>query len=417
MTNRQVQKTEKFYLDYVLLGILGLFMMVSLLAIYKSGDHLGYSSMGMVMRQAMWYGIGFGVVFVLIKIGPDLLLKSMRFIYFILLFLLFILILVKYTPALHRPLHFLIQEVNGAWAWYQIPGLGTFQPSEFMKICLIFICGDVIHKHNSQIAKSSFVNDMKLFVKIGLWVIPPLILNFLQPDTGIPLIIVVSLIFMLYVGATKNYWFLAILIGLFALYFGVVYLYFNHPDILSMIMGGDGSNQYRLRRFFGWLEYEKYAQTWGYQLYNSLIALGMGGQSGLSNSTFIIHISEAQNDFIFAVIGSQFGLIGSLGVIGLCIALNLKLVYTAIMSIDSRSKYIIGGLLGIFMYQQLQNISMMVGILPITGITLPLISYGGSSLVSYMIGLSYPFMVHSHTKNNPIYETSKIPSVVSEKAA
>lgn len=415
MTNRQVKKNEKFYLDYVLLGILGLFMLLSLAAIYKAGQHLGYSSTGLVARQAMWYGIGFVVIFVLLKIGPEYLQKSMKVFYFIFLLMLMGLLVVKYTPSLHGPLRFLIREVNGAWSWYQIPGLGTFQPSEFMKICLIFITGDILHKHNSSATRNGFRNDMKLFFKVGLWVIPPLFLNYLQPDTGIPIIIVVSLIFMMYVGATKNYWFIAILIFLLLLYFGVIYLYYQHPEILGDLVGGSGSNQYKLRRFFGWLEYEKYSQTWGYQLYNSLIALGMGGSNGLSSSPFIVHISEAQNDFIFSVIGSQYGFIGSLSVIILCIALNLKLIYTAILSIDSKSKYIIGGLLGIFMYQQLQNIAMMVGLLPITGITLPLISYGGSSLISYMIGLSYPFMVHSHTKNNPIYEASKLPPVALDR--
>lgn len=417
MTNRQVKKDEKFYFDWILLGILGLFMVVSLVAIYKAGNHLGISTSGLVARQGMWYGLGFVTIFVLIKLGPEILYRASRIFYFIFLFLLAFLVLVKYTPALHGPLEFLITEVNGAWAWYQLPGAGTFQPSEFMKIWLVFITADVIHQHNSRIGRSNFKNDLKLFFKIGLWVLPPLVLIFLQPDTGLPLIIVISIIFMMYVAGTKNYWFLGILVGLVLLYFGVIYLYYNHPDILGNLVGGSSSNQYKLRRFFGWLEYEKYAQTWGYQLYNSLIALGMGGPTGLTESNFIVHISEAQTDFIFSVIGSQFGLFGSLAVIGLCLILNLKLIVTAITSIDSKSKYIIGGILGIFMYQQIQNISMMIGLLPITGITLPLISYGGSSLISYMIALSYPFMVYSHTKNNPVYEESRMPSYVSEKVS
>lgn len=415
MTNRSEQRDEKFYLDYILLAILGLFMVMSLVAIEMSGKYLGYSTRGLVYRQGMWYGLGFVTIFVLIRLGRDFLYKAAKILYFVFLAMLAGLILVKYTPALHGPLRFLIQDVNGAWAWYQIPGAGTFQPSEFMKICLVFITGDILHKHNTLVRQSSFSNDMKLFFKVGVWVLPPLFLNYLQPDTGIPIIIVISIIFMMYVGATKNYWFLGILIALVLLYFGVIYFYFNHPDLLGDLIGGSGSNQYKLRRFFGWLEYEKYSQSWGYQLYNALIALGMGGSSGMSDSTFIVHISEAQTDFIFSVIGSQYGLMGSLAVIGLCIVLNLKLIYTAITSIDSKSKYILGGLLGIFMYQQLQNISMMVGLLPITGITLPLISYGGSSLISYMIGLSYPFMVYNHTKNNPVYEASQLPTVVSEK--
>ena len=409
------KENKKFHIDYLLLGILILLMGVSIVSISRAGLYLGYSTRGLAIRQAMWYAIGFGVIFVMSKINSDIIIRLMKIFYFILLFLLFGLIFVKYVSALHKPLRFLIEDRNGAWGWYSIPGIGTFQPSEFMKIALIFISADIIDRHNTQIPRASFINDIKLFFKIGVWAIPPLILNFLQPDTGIPVIIVISLIFMLYVGATKNYWFLAILILAVVLYFGIIYLYFNHPHILGRIMGGSEGNSYRLDRFYGWLEYEKYAQRAGYQLYNALIALGMGGTRGIVDSTFIVHIAEAQNDFIFSVIGSQFGLFGTLSVVALCILLNAKLVYTAVSSVDSRSKYILGGLLGIFMFQQLQNMAMLVGIMPITGITLPLISSGGSSLVSYMMGLAYAFSVHNHTKQNPIYEESKIPPIVVSK--
>lgn len=410
------KESKKFYIDYTLIGIILLFMGLSLLAIDRSGIYLGFSTRGLAIRQAMWYAIGFGVVLIILKLGPEILLKIMRIAYFVLLALLLGLLVVKYIPALHRPMSFLIESRNGAWAWYTIPGgLGTFQPSEFMKIVLIFVAGDIIHQHNSEIPKASFLSDMKLFIKIGLWAIPPLILNFLQPDTGIPVIIVVSLIFMIYVGATKNYWFLGILILLVLLYFGIIYLYFNHPNILGNLIGGSQSTQYKLGRFYGWLEYEKYAQNYGYQLYNALIALGMGGSNGVVDSTFIVHIAEAQNDFIFSVIGSQFGFMGTLSVVILCLLLNLKLIYTAVMSVDNRAKYIIGGLLGIFMFQQLQNMGMLVGLMPITGITLPLISSGGSSLISYMIGLAYAMMVHDHTKKNPVYEESKMPKFVLKK--
>ena len=205
------KENKKFHIDYLLLGILILLMGVSIVSISRAGLYLGYSTRGLAIRQAMWYAIGFGVIFVMSKINSDIIIRLMKIFYFILLFLLFGLIFVKYVSALHKPLRFLIEDRNGAWGWYSIPGIGTFQPSEFMKIALIFISADIIDRHNTQIPRASFMNDIKLFFKIGAWAIPPLILNFLQLDTGIPVIIVISLIFMLYVGATKNYWVLAIL--------------------------------------------------------------------------------------------------------------------------------------------------------------------------------------------------------------
>jgi rod shape determining protein RodA len=412
------KETKKFYVDYALVAIILLFMVLSLIAIDRSGIYLGYSTRGLALRQGIWYVIGFVVILVMIRLSPDILSKIMRIAYFVLLIMLFGLLVVKYIPALHSPLRFLIEDRNGAYAWYTIPGgLGTFQPSEFMKIVLIFVSADIIHNHNSNRPQATFVSDLKLFFKIALWAVPPLLLNFLQPDTGIPIIIVVSLIFMIYVGATKNYWFLGILVLLVLLYFGTIYLYYNHPDILGSFIGGTQETQYKLGRFYGWLEYEKYAQSYGYQLYNALIGLGMGGSTGIVDSTFVVHIAEAQNDFIFSVIGSQFGIVGTLSVVALCVLLNVKLIYTAVMSVNTKAKYILGGLLGIFMFQQLQNMGMLVGLMPITGITLPLISSGGSSLISYMIGLAYAFMVHDHTKKNPVYEESKMPSIISKKTS
>lgn len=405
MTHRQ-EKTSKFHFDFGLFGVLVLFMMMSLISIYRSSKHIGYSTNGLVAKQLMWYGLGFVTIFIISRLGKEILLKVAKIVYWILLFLMFFLIFVKYVPPLHGPLYRFVRSINGSWAWYQIPGIGSFQPSEFMKICLVFICAQTVDRHNLEIEKASFKTDLWLFAKIGAWALPPLFLNYLQPDTGVPIIVVFSLLFMVYTAGTKNYWFLFIVSVILSGYFGVIYLYYNHPDILGNFFG-DGS-YYRLRRFYGWLDYEKYSQLEGYQLYSSLISMGMGGLKGVGQTDLIVHIAEAHTDFIFAVIASQFGLLGSLAVVFLCFLLNGKLISIAIKSTDSLSKYIIGGLLGIFMYQQFQNMAMLVGILPITGITLPLISYGGSSLLSYMIGLSYPFIAYSHTKNNPVYEEGKI---------
>ena len=104
---------------------------------------------------------------------------------------------------------------------------------------------------------------------------------------------------------------------------------------------------------------------------------------GLNNTP--IYFPEPQTDFIFAIYSNNFGFIGSIILIGLMTFFDLKLVKLAIESPNNINKYVVSGIIGMLIYQQFQNIGMTIGLMPITGITLPFISYGGSSLLSYMI--------------------------------
>lgn len=400
--NKPIAEKKRFKIDPFLVTILLGMMAVSLVAIYYASEYVNYSTMSLVKKQLMWYVIGSLILIGLVYIGIDSLFKLARVSYFILLILLSGLVVVKYTGFLRNSsiISRFISPINGAWAWYQIPGIGSFQPSEFMKIVLLFVIAGVIHRHNLRKTVDSYASDMVLFGKVGAWVLPPLFLNILQPDTGIPMIVLFSMVVMLYSANTKRLWTILLVGSLIVLYFGIIYIYYNHPSILSNVMGGS----YRLGRFYGWLDYQKYAQLYGYQLNNSLINLGIGGLKGVGNIALRMHTAEGQTDFIFSVFGSKFGFVGSSTIIALCVALNVRLMMIAVKSNDLKAKYLISGLSAIFMVQQIINIAMMVGLLPITGITLPLISYGGSSLVSYMIGLAYPFLIYSKYKTQPLYQ-------------
>lgn len=401
MTNKTAEK-KRFYLDPIMTICLIGFMIISLLSIYASSEYVLFSTKDLVFKQLMWYGIGGFLITILLWLGSESWFKLIRILYFILLGLLFGLILVKYTPFLRNSslISRFIYPVNGAWAWYQLPGLGSFQPSEFMKIVLVFIAAEIIKEHNQTKSSSSLTTDFSLFIKIGVWALPAIFLNFLQPDTGIPIITVFSLILLMYTAGTHKGWFAFLSIGTIISYFGIIYIYKNHPDILANIMGGG----YKLGRFYGWLDYQKYAQHYGYQLYNSLLNIGVGGLTGVGSLPFRFHTSEGQTDFIFTIIGSKFGFLGAFITVALCTIFNLRLIFLAIKSNDLKAKYVISGLIGIFLIQQIINFSMVIGFLPITGITLPLISYGGSSLMSYMIGIAYCYMVYSEIKTNPIYD-------------
>lgn len=390
-------KKRQFAIDKLMVLILVLYAGTSLLALYASAPHLsgGLSEAKVhIIRQGAFFGMGFVSILILVFMGKEMVYGIFRMVYFVLMFALIVLLLQKYGIL---RLGF-IRPVGGTYAWYQFPGF-SFQPSEFMKIVLIVITSKVIQDHNRTREEMTFKSDLLLFLKVGKWVIPPLLLIFLQPDTGVPFIIIISLIIMLLMSGIRREWFIMMAIILVCALVFVVYSYYFKIEWLEAVFG----TNYRLRRFYGWLDYEKYYQTYGWQLYSSLIALGNAGSSGLGAGNSVIPIAASHTDFIFSVFGSAFGFIGSLWLVFLSIILDLRLIHLTIRSKNFRLKYILSGVLGIFVYQQLQNIMMVVGILPITGITLPLISYGGSSLISYMFTLSFAFIAYNEIKNEPGY--------------
>lgn len=400
MSTRPTEKPDKFILDKSLFFILILFMLTSLVAIYASGPHVGGDATHYVIYQALFYVISFVALFVICYLGIDRIFGAVKIVYWILLAMMILLLVDKYglfSVPFVRP-------VNNTWAWYHFPYF-SFQPSEFMKIVLVLITAGVIDKHNKEKRSLSMSEDFKLYFKIALYLLPVLVLNYLQPDTGVPLIMVISILVMVLVSGVNKMWFIIVLLGALIGYFGIIYVYYNHVDVLVDIFG----SSYRLDRFYAWLDYEKYSQYQGYQLYRSIISLGSAGMNGLGLEGSVVYIPAAHTDFIFAVFGSTFGFMGSLYIIALCFALDVKLIMIAIRSRNMIGRYAIAGIVGIFVYQQVQNIGMMIGLLPITGITLPLLSYGGSSLLSYMIALSVPFSVSSETVNHPHYEATQVP--------
>lgn len=390
-----MQEKKKFYIDRTLVAILILMTIASMLAIFGSLPLLPQWKNGveLLVKQGLWYLIGYGFLIFLIFFGIDRLFTGIRLFYWILLGLLVLLLLDK---VVNLPF---ISPVSGTRAWFNFPGIGSVQPSEFMKIVLVIMTANVVHEHNQSKTEMSYASDFKLFFRIGKFVLPPLLLIFLQPDTGIPMIIVIGILSMLAVGGVRREWVWFGSIALIAGFAGLVVLFYNNPDLLSSILGAG----YKLNRFYGWLETEKYISSWGSQLYQGMLAVGSGGWFGHGLASKLVTILEPQNDFIFAVIGQDFGFFGTTAVLVLSLLLDLKLALIALQYPEPRERYMVAGLLGMLLFQQIQNMGMIVGLLPITGITLPLISAGGSSLLSFMLPLAIIFHMSSENKNRRIH--------------
>lgn len=391
------ESKKKFTLDTVLVGILLAMGAISLFNIYLTKPLIGEAMVNsLLLKQGMWFVIGSISIYALLKIGVDRMFTLINVAYWILMPILVLLALVgKHVISIP-----FMEPINGTAAWIQIPFLGSFQASEFMKIVLVIKSANVIEKHNKEKLEYTFKSDFKLIFEMAKYTIPPLILIILQPDTGIPIIILVSLATMFFISGVRKEWFF-IIVGLAAgLLIGIVFLYYNQPDLLVQILGGKSGESYKLIRFYGWLDYEKYPIDHGYQLYNSLLSIGTAGYTGHPWMNAIAHFPEPQTDFIFAVIAQNHGFIGASAVILLVFSLPIKLILITLKSNLNLERYMMMGIIGMIVFQDFQNIAMIMGILPITGITLPFLSYGGSSLVSYMIPIAVAIHMYSEKQNS-----------------
>ena len=279
--------------------------------------------------------------------------------------------------------------INNAKCWYSIPGIGTIQPSEFMKIILIITLGTMIHKFNEQHSKPSVMEEFKFLIKVIVVVLIPSVLTFLQPDTGVVLIYLLITIVMLFVSGIRYRWFIILFSILFGAIALVLIIYFTNTDLFINLFGTDFF--LRVDRLLDW------SNSSGYQLENGITSIGAGGFLGMGANNTPIYFPEPQTDFIFAVYANNFGFLGVLFLLSLIAIFDIKLILLAIKNTNLTNKYVIAGIVGMLIYQQLQNIGMTFGLMPITGITLPFISYGGSSLLSYMIMMGIIFNISNET--------------------
>ena len=335
------------------------------------------------IRQLVFYAISFVVIAIVYKVSNDRIYSSMWIIYSILMILL-VGLAIEHFLITHFGISIipLAKNNNGATSWYTLPGF-DLQPSEFMKIIMVVVMADTIDKHNNRYLVHDFHNDLILIGKILAISLPPCILVYLQNDSGVAMIMLSSIVFILFMSGIRAGWF--IIGGIIALVIIIimVYLFVYQHDVFASIIGGG----HKLSRFYGWIDPEGTYNEEGYQLFNAMLSYGTAGLWGYGLENAVISLPEAQTDFIFAVISLSFGFIGGGFTILVICALDAIIIRIGFRAKNNRDKYLTAGILGLLIFQQIWNIGMVLGLLPITGITLPFLSYGGSSLLSYMIAI------------------------------
>lgn len=363
-------KLHNYKVNKWLLVTIFLFSIISILTIGSAQRLINVDDL--MKRQIIWYLVGFGLIFIVMKVKNDFFVKYTWVLYIIGVLLLGLLLIFG-------------SEVNNAKCWFTVPGIGTFQPSEFMKIILIVTLASMINKFNISHPNPTCSEEFWFIIKVLFVVMIPSVLTFLQPDTGVVLIYLLITFIMLFISGIRFRWFIIAFVSLGLAIGSVVFIYFYSQDMFINIFGT--SFFLRVDRLLDW------SSNSGYQLENGLSAIGSAGLFGYGLNNTPIYFPEPQTDFIFAVYASNFGFVGSVLLIGLIAYFDIKLISLAIKTNNLINKYIISGIIGMLIYQQVQNIGMTIGLLPITGITLPFISYGGSSLLSYMLMLGFIFNI------------------------
>ncbi len=286
---------------------------------------------------------------------------------------------------------------TGVKAWLDTLWGYTIQPSEFAKLSMILVLAKNLSRQDRPMA------DMKSFLHVFMLVIVPGVVILLQGETGSLLVIIFMFAVMMYFAnvSMKTLIILAsvAILGILALY---------------GFMSATHSTDYRLARILGWLDPELYSSSDAYQQTMSKMTIGSGGLSG--NGMFVEgaisqlnYVPADWTDFIYATIGETWGFIGCISVLIAYILILLRMLYLAWFTRDKFGRLIIIGVMGMLLFHVLENIAMTLGLMPITGIPLPFLSYGGSNMMTNMGGVG---LVLNATRNRSLNVSVNTPQTL-----
>ena len=342
------------FISVILISIFGIIMIYSASSIwseFKYQDAFKY-----VKQQGLFFGVGILAMLFASKIDLNFLKKKANLILGI-CFILLILVLIPGIGTVR----------NGSRSWFGIGGLGV-QPSEFAKLGLIIFTSKYLarnQKNMGDIKKGA----LPIFLIIGIF----FVLIMLEPDFGTAMVMALTLIALIFASGLKISFFVKL---------GVLGL----AGIVALIIAAP----YRMARIVSFLNPWSDPLGSGYQIIQSLYAIGPGGLLGqgfLNSRQKHFYLPEPQTDFIFSIISEEFGFLGVLIVCGFFFFIFYRMLRIALRSNDLFSKYLAFGLASLLFIQASLNLAVVVGLIPVTGVTLPFFSYGGSSLLISMISV------------------------------
>ncbi|MBR2832943.1 MAG: putative lipid II flippase FtsW [Bacilli bacterium] len=351
------------WISIIIISLFGLLMIYSSSCVwsdYKFNDAFKY-----VKNQALFLIIGLILMYFISKINFKDYYNHSNAI-FIICFILLILVL------------FFGTERNGSKSWF---GIGSFgiQPSEFMKLAMIIFTSKYLYNNRKEMGSIKKGVIPILFITLIIFA-----LIMLQPDFGTGLILVMSVIGLLFIGGVSIKFFLKI--G----FLGIC-------GIIGLIMAAP----YRLKRILSFLNPWEDPLGSGFQIIQSLYAIGPGGLFGFGlggSRQKHFYLPEPQTDFIFSIISEEFGFMGVLIVSALFIIIIYNSIKIALKCNNLFGKYLTFGIAFELAFQTILNLMVVVGLLPVTGVTLPFLSYGGSSLLITLLSMGIILNISRHQK-------------------
>ena len=349
-----MRKRELKNVEWTILIVAIILCVIGLVALFSATQETEHDEFN---KQCIWFAVSLIILIGVILIDYETLIKISPVLYGLFIILL---IGVLFTP-----------EINGATSWFDI-GFFSFQPGEFAKIFVILFLALAINKIQER-GKQEINRPTRLLVLLAILGVPVLLI-IKQPDFGTAAAFIVSAALMVITAGIDKKYIIAT----------IVLVVVSVPLIYNFVLP-----EHAKERIDIFLNPESDPRGAGYNIIQSKLAIGAGGLTGMGllkgNQTQLGFLYPKSTDFIFAVIGEEMGFIIAAAVVILYVLLITKSIYVAKTAKDEVGSLIATGITGIFLFHVVENIGMVMGLLPITGVPLPFISYGGSSLITNFI--------------------------------
>ncbi len=360
---RRASLLQRVHIDGILLLLLLILAVGSLFILYSASG----KNVDLLIKQASSFGIGLVGMFIIAQLEPRFMARWVPLAYVAGVGLLVVVDVMGHNAM-------------GATRWINIPGVIRFQPSEFMKIIMPATIA-------WYLAKRSLPPSLKHIATSLALILVPFVLILLQPDLGTSMLVIVSGVFVLFIAGLQWRWVIGALGALIPVTVGMWFFVLR---------------EYQKQRVLTFLNPESDPLGSGWNIIQSKAAIGSGGVFGkgwlLGTQSHLDFLPESHTDFIIAVLAEEFGLVG------VCLLLLVYLLLIArglVITVQAQTlfgKLLAGALTMTFFVYVFVNIGMVSGLLPVVGVPLPFISYGGTSLITLLAGFGILMSIHTHRK-------------------
>ncbi|MBO1304920.1 FtsW/RodA/SpoVE family cell cycle protein [Enterococcus sp. 669A] len=372
-----IKRNKDNRIDYGVILPVFLLCLIGLLSLYVALTHDPRDTnifRGIAM-QSLWYALGALVVVIIMHLDAKWLWRLTPFLYVIGLAVMLAL-LEYYDPTLAAS--------TGSKNWFRF-GTMTFQPSELMKIAYILMLALIITRHNVKNSLRTLKTDLLLIGKLVLATIPVLVLVKMQNDFGTMLVFLAIFAGMFLMSGIS--WLIVVPAIILVAVTGTAVILLVTTDFGRELLSNVGFKSYQFARIDSWLDPFHDPQGQSFQLAHALMAIGSGGMFGTGYNVSNVYVPVRESDMIFSVIGENFGFIGGAFVILLYFVLIYRMIRVCFDMNNEFYAYIATGIIMMILFHVFENIGANIGLLPLTGIPLPFISQGGSSIIGNMMGI------------------------------